>query len=387
MVRDGSDNLVVRTSWVYGRGRNFVKTIVAAARAGKDLSVVDDQVGRPTWARDLARGTRALIERGRDRDSATLQETASRARGRTSPRSGRCCRLGRGRARRDGGVRAQGRKPLAPRPRNQRASIEEAKGHGVCVARLERVGQGVRGRSIVKGVVIAGGPRTRFHPVTRVVNKHCSTCSTSRWSSIRSNRLPPPASRRSCSSRSRDDQFRDLLGDGSALGVTVDYAQQEGEGGIADALAKAAPFVGSHRIAVILGTTSSRRTSDRTSRPTVASFGGQVLLKKVALQDARRFGVATIEGDRIVSIVEKPTRRLPTSSSRLLHVRRTRLESSTPRSLEPRRARDPDVNNAYAATGDMTFDILKGWWNRRRHAAEQAEGVDLVALQRAHVQA
>lgn len=60
--------LVVRTSWVYGRGRNFVAAILeraARARSGGDpLRVVDDQRGRPTYAVDLARGLLALVERG-----------------------------------------------------------------------------------------------------------------------------------------------------------------------------------------------------------------------------------------------------------------------------------------------------------------------------------
>jgi dTDP-4-dehydrorhamnose reductase len=58
------ENLVVRTSWVYGQGRNFVATMLRAARAGKRLSVVADQVGRPTWARDLARALVHLVEVG-----------------------------------------------------------------------------------------------------------------------------------------------------------------------------------------------------------------------------------------------------------------------------------------------------------------------------------
>jgi dTDP-4-dehydrorhamnose reductase len=61
------DALVVRTSWVYGRGRNFVAAILAQAervRAGEGaLRVVDDQRGRPTYAADLAAGLLALVER------------------------------------------------------------------------------------------------------------------------------------------------------------------------------------------------------------------------------------------------------------------------------------------------------------------------------------
>jgi dTDP-4-dehydrorhamnose reductase len=52
--------LVVRTSWLYGRGRNFLAAILAQAAAGKPLRVVDDQRGRPTYAADLAEGLVAL---------------------------------------------------------------------------------------------------------------------------------------------------------------------------------------------------------------------------------------------------------------------------------------------------------------------------------------
>lgn len=60
--------LVVRTSWVFGRGRNFIVAILAQARERRrkgertPLRVVDDQRGRPTYAVDLAAGIRTLVE-------------------------------------------------------------------------------------------------------------------------------------------------------------------------------------------------------------------------------------------------------------------------------------------------------------------------------------
>ncbi|HUB27604.1 MAG TPA: dTDP-4-dehydrorhamnose reductase [Tepidisphaeraceae bacterium] len=59
------DWLLVRTAWVYGRhGVNFPRTMVNAARAGKPLSVVADQVGSPTYTADLAGGILALLDAG-----------------------------------------------------------------------------------------------------------------------------------------------------------------------------------------------------------------------------------------------------------------------------------------------------------------------------------
>ncbi len=57
-------HLLVRTTWVVGEGRNFVRTMAGLADRGVCPSVVDDQVGRPTAAEDLAAAVAHLVQRG-----------------------------------------------------------------------------------------------------------------------------------------------------------------------------------------------------------------------------------------------------------------------------------------------------------------------------------
>jgi len=60
-----TDHLILRTQWLYGQGkRHFVQTILDAARKKPQLTVVDDQVGSPTWTEDLSEAALALIDCG-----------------------------------------------------------------------------------------------------------------------------------------------------------------------------------------------------------------------------------------------------------------------------------------------------------------------------------
>ncbi len=64
VLGSGASSWVVRTSWVYGKtGSNFVKTMVGLESSRDTVSVVDDQVGSPTWSADLAAGLLELAGR------------------------------------------------------------------------------------------------------------------------------------------------------------------------------------------------------------------------------------------------------------------------------------------------------------------------------------
>jgi len=59
------DHLIVRTQWLYGHaGKNFVETMIKLASERSELTVVDDQIGSPTWTYDLALAIKALIDKG-----------------------------------------------------------------------------------------------------------------------------------------------------------------------------------------------------------------------------------------------------------------------------------------------------------------------------------
>jgi len=67
VIREGGA-MIIRTSWLYSSfGANFVKTIIKNAKIKSELKVVSDQIGCPTYARDLAKVILSIISKGEDR--------------------------------------------------------------------------------------------------------------------------------------------------------------------------------------------------------------------------------------------------------------------------------------------------------------------------------
>jgi glucose-1-phosphate thymidylyltransferase len=236
----------------------------------------------------------------------------------------------------------------------------------------------------MKGVVLAGGLGTRFHPVTEVVNKHLLDVFDEPMVFFPIRTLQRAGITDIALVTGKEiDQFKDLLGDGSGLGVSISYAQQEGESGIADALACARPLLDGDRMVVILGDNIFQ--DDLT--PYVESFrkqtsGARLLLRQVAPEDARRFGVAETAEGKILRIVEKPS--VPASD---LVVSGCYMYDADVfdiiSSLTPSARGEfeiTDVNNAYIERGTCQFDILSGWWTDAGTPASKLKASILVAL-------
>jgi glucose-1-phosphate thymidylyltransferase len=236
----------------------------------------------------------------------------------------------------------------------------------------------------MKGVVLAGGLGTRFDPITNVVNKHLLDVYDEPMIYYPIRTLSRAGiTEMIIVTGDEISQFKDLLGDGSELGVSLDYAYQQGEGGIADALAKAEAFIRGSTMVVILGDNIFQEDlTPYIERYRAQEKGAKILLKEVSPDDARRFGVAEVEDGRIIRIEEKPEE--PKSNlvvtgcymfdARAFDFIRT-LTPSWRNELEV-----TDLNNIYIEEETMTYDILRGWWTDAGTPASKLKASILVAL-------
>jgi glucose-1-phosphate thymidylyltransferase len=218
----------------------------------------------------------------------------------------------------------------------------------------------------MKGVVLAGGLGSRLHPLTRVTNKHLLPVYNQPMIYYPIQALVNAGIRDIMivtGGRNAGDFLR-LLANGKEFGLRgLNYAYQEGEGGIAEALDLAEHWAQGDKLCVFLGD----NIIERNIRKAAQDFekqprGAKILLKKV--EDPHRFGVATLSGDRVLEIVEKP--KSPKSDLAVIGIYfyDPRVFSSI-KSLE-RSARGEleitDVNNWYIRDGSMSYEILDGWW-------------------------
>jgi glucose-1-phosphate thymidylyltransferase len=224
----------------------------------------------------------------------------------------------------------------------------------------------------MKGVILAGGLGSRLRPMTLVTNKHLLPIYDRPMVYYPLECLLNAGIRDVLIVTGGDHagDFLRLLRNGKHLGLRhLEFAYQEGEGGIADALKLAEDFADNEKICVILGDNIIEGNIRRASGDFFAQpSGAKLLLKEV--EDPHRFGVARFEGGpangtgKIVEIIEKP--KDPPSKYAVTGIYFYDSDVfKMCKSLSPSARGEleiTDVNNYYLKRGDLTHELLDGWW-------------------------
>ena len=218
----------------------------------------------------------------------------------------------------------------------------------------------------MKGVVLAGGLGTRLRPLTSVTNKHLLPVYNQPmiYYPIQTLVNAGITEIMVVTGGSSAGDFLRLLGNGKAFGLKhLNYAYQEGEGGIADALSLVEHFAAEEPVCVVLGDNIIEGNILSAVNAYRSQGGGaKIILKKVP--DPQRFGVPRLDGNKVISIDEKP--KVPQSDYAVIGIYMYDQEVyDIIRSLIPSGRGEleiTDVNNAYIARNQMTWEELEGWW-------------------------
>lgn len=218
----------------------------------------------------------------------------------------------------------------------------------------------------MKGIILAGGLGSRLFPLTKITNKHLLPIYNKPMIYYPIQTLVDAGIDDIMIVTGGDHagNFLRLLGNGAAFGLKgINYAYQENEGGIAEALSLAEYFADGDRVVVVLGD----NIIEGSIRDEVAAFaeqpsGARLLLKDVDFPE--RFGVADFEGDKITGIEEKPESPKTNYAVTGIYMYDGQVFDLI-KTLEPSERGEleiTDVNNMYIEKGELSYSKLKGWW-------------------------
>jgi len=218
----------------------------------------------------------------------------------------------------------------------------------------------------MKGIILAGGLGTRMYPLTKITNKHLLPVYDKPMIYYPLQALVNAGIKDILlvTGGNYAGDFLRLLGNGHEFGLKhINYTYQEGEGGIAAALSLAEFFADKAKICVILGD----NVIEKSIRKAVEAFdrqeaGAKIMIKEVP--DPQRFGVPVLDGDKIIMIEEKPKApKSPYAVTGIYMYDNTVFDIIKAQRPSGRGELEiTDVNNVYIERGQLTWEVLDGWW-------------------------